>query len=531
MSVLIDLPKYIRFFLELPSFLEECISLEQARQTITDRLKQREENFLRLLKKGIFENRKSPYLSLFKLTGCQYADVQRMVKRDGLEAALQTIRQEGVFLSIEEFKGKAPVKRKGNYFQFKDRDFINPCISSFYRVKSGGTRSIGTRTEINLQFLNKRSVYYPLMIEMFGLKDSAIGIWFPGPPLGAGLLPFLQFAKSGKIAQRWFTPTKLYFTRKVGLKIMAYIMGRMKKEFPYPEFLSINECIKVVQWMAKLRGANKNLLFLTYPSLAVRICELAGEKKIDIAKVKFWLVGEPISEAKAGVIKSQGCSIIPVYAFMELGLLGFGCPRRQYPEAVHFVKDTVGLIQHKRYIPALDSHLNAFLFSSIMPSSPKILLNVENGDYGIIEKGGCGCLAEKAGLDIQIRDIQSFDKLNAEGMTLFVADFIPILENILPQRFGGGPLDYQLFEQESGNKTILSLIVSPKVGEVKEEEVIATVLAELKKGSRHTALMAEIWNQAGALKVKRAYPKFTKSSKVYPLFIDSHNTLSKKIKV
>ncbi len=518
----LDISKYIRFFLELPSFLKDTMSFDESMEIIKERLKNREENFLKLLKKGIFENKKSPYLKLFKLSRCGYEDVERMVRRDGLEAALHSLREDGVYLSLEEFKGKRAVERRGVSFEFTDRDFINPCITSFYRVKSGGSRSLGTKTEINLEFLKKRSVYYPLMIKMFGLEDSALGIWFPGPPLGAGLIPFLQFAKAGKVADKWFTPTQLYFSRKIGLRIMSFIMSAQNKRFPYPQYTSIAGLHHVLDWMSGAKRSHKGLVFLTYPSLAVRICELAAEKKIDIANTKFWLVGEPISEAKAGVIQSQMCSIIPIYAFMELGLLAFGCPDRQYVESVHLAKDTLAMIQHKRYIPALSTHLDVFLFSSIMPSSPKILLNIENGDYGIVDKKPCGCIAGEIGLDIQIRDIQSFEKLNAEGMTLFVSDFIPILENILPKKFGGGPLDYQLFEEETQTRTVINLIVSPRVGNIDEGAVIAVILSELRKKTNAASQMAELLSDAGAFKVKRAHPQWTQGSKIYPLFIDAH---------
>ncbi|HAJ56350.1 MAG TPA: hypothetical protein DCL35_01110 [Candidatus Omnitrophica bacterium] len=519
-----DLLKYARFFLELGPYLKQASTLGGSEDIIASRLAAREENFLLLLKNGIFENPKSPYKALFNIAKYSYYDAQNTVRRFGLEGALEAFRQDGIFLSIDEFKGKKPLDRRGRTFIFNEKDFFNPCVNSFYSVKSGGSRSAGTNTEINLGFLEKRSVYYPLMIDMFGVKDAEAGIWFPGPPLGAGLLPFLQFAKSGNIASRWFTPTPICFSRRGGLKIMAAVMALYGMKFPYPELATLDDAERIAEWMASVVRKGRGLVFLTYPSLAVRLCEAAAGKNIDISGTTFWLAGEPITEAKAQVIAGRGCAIIPIYAFMELGLLGFGCPQRASVETVHLAKDTVAVIQHKKDLPGLGASLDAFLFSSILPSSPKILLNVESGDYGVIGRASCGCRAAKLGLDITISDIQSFDKLNAEGMTLFIADLVPILEDVLPRAFGGGPLDYQLLEEESGNKTVINLCVSPSVGDIDEQKLLGTVLSELKKISRHTLPMAQLWAAASTLKIKRALPQATRSSKIYPLFIKQEKT-------
>ncbi len=519
MNLVTDFFKYLRFFFELGPYLSRPVGIEESEAAITSRLKKREDNFLRLMQKGVFENSKSPYRRLFELAGMSFSDLKKEVEDKGLEDALHVLKDAGIFLTIDEFKGKKPVERGGQRFTFNEKDFLNPSVDSFYSVKSGGSRSAGTNTEINLKFLEKRSLYYPLMVDMFGLKDAAVGIWFPGPPLGAGFLPFLQFAKSGMFALRWFTPTPLSFSRSIGLRVMELVMFLFAKKFPYPEVVVLEDAAKIAGWISSVKTKREKIVFLTYPSLAVRLCESAYSNNIDISGTTFWLAGEPITEAKAKVIGSTGCFILPVYAFMELGLLGFGCPQRETVETVHLAKDTVGLIQYKKEIPSLKAEVESFLFSSILPSSPKILLNVESGDYGRMGKASCNCRAHKLGLDVTISDIQSFDKLNAEGTTLFVADLVPILEESLPRLFGGGPLDYQLIEEERANKTVLKLCISPSVGEIDEERLLGAVLSELKKVSPHTLPMAQLLASAGTLKIERQEPRMTQSSKIYPLFI------------
>jgi len=517
MHIIYNLPKYIRFFFELAPFLSDTLSYEKAESTIRQRLAKRQDNFLELVKKGVFANPRSPYLKLFKLSKYTYNDVERIVKKEGLESALQNFRADGIFLSVEEFKGRAPTKRKEKQFIFKDSDFNNPLISSYYTLQSGGSRSRGTSVEMNLSALSARAAYFPLMIKMHELENSLIGMWFPAPPLGAGLMPFLQFAKGGKFISKWFTPTQLRFVRGIGLKIMAEIVGSLNKRFPYPEYASIDEVEKVVHWIVEMKKSKGSLLFLTFPSSAVRICELAKQKNLDISNTKFWLVGEPISEAKYNVITSTLCSVIPVYAFMEAGSVGFGCQKRQSCDEVHLAKDSVVLIQHKKNIQSLGHSLDAFLFTSILPLSRKILINVENGDYGEVQKSNCDCSLSQLGLEISIRNIRSFEKLTAEGTTIFIEDLTDLLENIMPKKFGGGVLDYQIVEEEIGSKTKLNLYVSPTIKNINLEKVRQSFLAELRKKILHGHYKAELLEKAETLLVKVREPICTKAGKIFTL--------------
>ena len=78
-----------------------------------------------------------------------------------------------------------------------------------------------------------------------------------------------------------------------------------------------------------------------------------------------------------------------------------------------------------------------------------ILLNVETDDYGVLESRPCGCRMGDLGLTTHVTQVRSFRKLTGEGMTLVGNDMIRILEEVLPTRFGGSPLDYQLAEVEN----------------------------------------------------------------------------------
>jgi hypothetical protein len=59
-----------------------------------------------------------------------------------------------------------------------------------------------------------------------------------------------------------------------------------------------------------------------------------------------------------------------------------------------------------------------------------------------------------------------------------------ILEEVLPARFGGSPLDYQLLEEEDEQGfTRLSLLVSPRVALADENAALELIASALQRSS------------------------------------------------
>jgi hypothetical protein len=95
---------------------------------------------------------------------------------------------------------------------------------------------------------------------------------------------------------------------------------------------------------------------------------------------------------------------------------------------------------------------------------------------------------------------------------------VRILEEVLPARFGGPSLDYQLLEEEDERGfTRLSLIVSPRIEVADESRVVQTVLDALGKSSTAADIARAVWTQAGTLRVKRMEPILTSRGKFMPL--------------
>ena len=76
--------------------------------------------------------------------------------------------------------------------------------------------------------------------------------------------------------------------------------------------------------------------------------------------------------------------------------------------------------------------------------------------------------------------------------------------------FGGG-------EEEGGLRRV-SLVVSPRVGEVRQEEVAEAVLRALE-GCLGGELMAGVWRDGGTLRVRRQEPYATAAAEILPLHL------------
>src|SRR5581483_7837205 len=142
-------------------------------------------------------------------------------------------------------------------------------------------------------------------------------------------------------------------------------------------------------------------------------------------------------------------------------------------------------------------------------------------DYGVLERRGCGCALETLGFAVHVREVRSFSKLTGEGVTLVGSEMLRVLEEVLPARFGGSPLDYQLAEEEDERGfTRLSLVVSPRLGPLDEAAAVALVLEAIGQGSLAGELARSLWTQAGTLRVARREPTTTGRGKSLPLHFE-----------
>ena len=518
-----DLKMYARFAWGLRGFLRHTLSLQEAHAIVRQRLAERETNFLRTVERGIFGYSRSPYLPLLKLARCELGDLQNMVRARGLESTLLALREAGVYISFEEFKGHEPLVRQGQSIPIDARHFDNPYTRASYQARSGGTTGAGTRVDIDLEHLADTAVLYMIAYDVHGVLHVPTAIWFGVLPDGTGVANLLRHARMGQVTTRWFAPVTARDLRP-SLKYRAatraiVAIGRLcGVPFPSPEATRFERAEVVARWAAETVQQHGVCMIRTLVSPALRVSVAARESGLDLTGVVLVGGGEPPTPGKVREIERSGARYVAHYASTELGYVGTGCARPIHTNDVHFFKDGLALIQYPRRVPGADLTVPAFCYTSLLPAAPKILLNVESDDYGVVERRPCGCPLEAMGFAEHLREIRSFRKLTGEGVTLVGSEMVRILEEVLPARFGGNPLDYQLLEEEDERHfTRLSLIVSPRIPLVDEQAVIDAVLEALGRGSAAADVARAVWTQAKTLRVRRTEPISTARGKYLPL--------------
>jgi phenylacetate-coenzyme A ligase PaaK-like adenylate-forming protein len=253
----------------------------------------------------------------------------------------------------------------------------------------------------------------------------------------------------------------------------------------------------------------------------VRVSVAAEEHGFDLAGAAVFLSSEPLTPAKAERIVRAGVKIITGYGSVETGAIGLGCARRAHIDEVHLSMDAYALIDYPYSVPGLGVTVPAFNLTGLLDSAPKVMLNYQTDDYGILESRACGCGLEAYGYTTRLREIRSYSKLVGEGVTLIGNEMLRILEEVLPARIGGTPLDYQMMEEEDGQGlTRLVLLVSPRVEIRDQAEVIEIILDALGQSSPMGADVRTVWQRAETLRIERREPVVTARGKLLPLHIE-----------
>lgn len=517
MSIVADIKMYGHFAYGLRGFLRHKISFDQVKAIIRKRIKERETNFLHTVEQNIYGNARSPYLSLLKMVGCEFGDLKTLISKEGIEGGLSRLVDDGVYVTFDEFKGRKDAIRGSQSFTFNEKDFDNPRISSFFEIRSGGTRGHGTSVKVGWPFINDMAVTTALSLYVHELSHHDHAIWM----LSTGGIFSLRLAKLGRTPLAWFYPMNTISFKLKASSICFAVLSRIwGYQFPIPELLDLQNPDRMANWLVERLKEGKSICVTCYASSAVRTCISAMDKGISLKGVCFITVGEPFTEAKKKVIEDAEARGLVHFGMTESGYIGDSCVNPKSPDDVHLFKDCFGLVLRTRKVGRNGLKLNAFAITSLLSSAPKILFNVETGDYGVVEQRSCGCLFEEFGLRDHISNIRSFEKLSGEGMTFVQTELIHILEKVLPSRFGGTSADYQLVEREVENGILrLFLIVSPKIGPVDEAKVAQAFLNELSRNGGYGQVGAEMWRRAQTVEVSRECPIATKAGKILPFHL------------
>jgi len=519
--MLSELSTFVRYAATLPGYLRHRMGAEQAEARLRDALANRESNFLRVMEHGVYGHAPSPYLALLRLAGIEFADLQALINRSGLEDALGTLYDAGVHLTIDEFKGRRPIERPGLHIPASPRAFDNPLSTLHYQGKSSGSRGPRTRVNIDLAMLEHEAAYVHQYLDAFDLWSRPYAVWRPVPPVVTALKWQLRLEKLGKPLDRWFSQTRHELSKgnwKFAVFTFTTVAGGrlLGRRFPAPQHVTTDAPDAVVTWLMEMKRSGTPAVLDTIVSSAVRLCLHARTRGLDISGTLFRLGGEPLTDAKANLFAEVGCRALCFYSITEMSFVAAPCATPEAPDDVHLLTDKVATLVRPK-VGAFGS-VDALIYTTLLPSSPKLMLNVESGDYASLTNRVCGCPMGRLGFTQHLHGIRSYEKLTSEGVTFLGTELLRLVEEVLPQRFGGAPTDYQLVEAEEGELSRIFIVADPALGPLDEGDVTDLVLETLSAYPGGRA-MTEHWRQGKTLKLLRREPYQTESAKVLPLHL------------
>jgi hypothetical protein len=512
---------YVR---RLGPWLRRPLDLDSARSAVKTDLDRREQTLIGTLREGVFRQPDSPYLALLRHAGVELGDVERAVGENGVEGALAQLYDAGVRITLDELKGRVPITRPGGLeLSVDSRAFVNPLVREGLAVTTVGTGGAQRTVVMDLRLLERDAAHLRLLQDAAHLLGRPIAAWRPSLPATPGINHALLHAKLGQRTERWFAQLPPYpprgSLRALALLGATFAIARaVGRPIPAPRHVPLERADVVARWLADRVAEGKPAYLNTTASGAVRVCEAARAESLDITGSVFRTGGEPYTPARNAVVTGAGCTAYPTLQAHEVGRIGVTCAARSAPDEVHLLTDKLAVLQ--RDVQARSRPVeNALVLTTIWPNGPKLLLNVESDDTAIVEQGPCGCALGDFGLTTRLHTIRSWEKLTTEGMTFTATSTVRLVEEVLPQRFGGGPTDYQLVEDRSGPVSKAVIVVSPRVGPLEAETVREVALRALGEGGLSHTFMANSWREAGLPHVERREPYVTGRPKLLPVHV------------
>jgi hypothetical protein len=479
----------------------------------------RDRNFLGLVQHAVFENPRTPYYHLLRRAGCTFGDLEESVRREGLEASLERLRAEGVYLTHDEVKG-ATVRRGSDEIANDPAATARPNTPGGMESISSGSRSKGTATLATNAYRRHREAYEMLARKEFGVAGRATAVLQAVLPAPGGLIATTGLHHSGQPAERWFAIGKSWREELHYRAVTAFLAAEARLlgcHIPFPEYLPPNGFGRVVDWIVSVKRRGRLAFIRSGVSSATRVCGAAIERGQDISGTLFSTTGEGITEARRSLFDAAGVTAYGRYVISEIGTIGASC-RGVTGNSVHLFDDTAAIIVHRRPAPYVDAEVNALLLTTVHPEVTRVFLNADMEDGGTLQPARCDCTFSRLGYRTIVQDVQSFGKLTAHSMVLAGPRLLCILEEALPHRFGGAPGDYQLVEQEGREQKELRLRVSPRLGAVDLAEVQDFFITQIKAlyGGN---VSQRVWRATGALQVLAGEPHRTRTGKVHPIHL------------
>lgn len=500
---------------DLPAFLRRPLTPEQARARVLHRLANRERRLLGTIERAIYRRPGSPYLRLLQHVGCEPGDLRVLVAHEGIEGALGILARQGVYIAPEELKGRREIVRGSLRFTVREDDFNNPLVRPHLVRFTGGSGGRPTRVPYSLAFIEEWGCSLAVALEAHGIREAGFVSWW-----GVPFTHLVMFPRIGRTSVGWFYPVHpLPRIVPIAARYLCLLGSLAGASLPLPRRSDLADPEPIVRWITN-RLAGEALILWATPSAGVRLSVAARDLGRSLHGLTMIVGGEPITPARQRTMADSGARLLSRYGSVELGGVANDCATPSDADDMHVYTERWAAVQLRRPTVEGGPLVDSLLLTSLSPAAPKIALNVEPGDYAQLQERDCGCQMGALGLRTHISQIRSFEKLTGEGVTFARSSIEQVLEELLPARFGGTSLDYQIAEEEAeSSATRLVLRVSPSAGQIDEARLRAFFLDAIGRADQVNDYQARIWRNAGSLLIRREPPLATRAGKVLPLHL------------
>ena len=474
-----------------------------------------------MLRHAVYARAESPYRALLAAAGCELGDAAGLLRTEGLEGALAQLFRAGVYLTVDEFRGRRPVVRGSFRRAVAPAEFRNPAAVVHLLAESSGSSGPSVPVPMDLALNWDQAVNRRLSLEARGALGWRLALW--SVPGGGEPMIALRFAVCGNPPERWFLPIdpasgalhpRYRWSTRI-LRLGAMLAG---VRLPNPTYAPLDDPGPVLDWLTEVERAGGTAHIKTMPGAAVRLARAAEATGRGLPGVRFTLTGEPLTPEKLAALARSGADAVSDYGTTESGAIGEWCCAPREADDVHLFDDLNAVIQPGPAANPARLPERALLMTSLRPTAPLLFLNLSLGDQAFMTRPACGCPMESYGWRTHLHEIRSFQKLTVEGVNLLDLDIEQILERVLPGRFGGGALDYQLVEETIGaGPSRLALRLHPDVGPLDEAQVVEAFLQELGREPGADRVASLLLRGAQQLRIERQAPIRGASGKVLHL--------------
>ena len=265
------------------SRLRHPLTPAEARAALDARREHRASAFLMLLRRAVYQAPGSPYAPLLRAARCEYDDIERMVRTDGVEGTLAALFQSGVFLTVNELKGLVPVTRAGAPYWVGRERLRNPC----WVVRDPEDNR--ARLLHEAMFRDHEVAHTLVMAAVGGCAGATPtgGSWGTRPRL-----PCSAMRAAGWTPVDWFTHLD---PREPGidlddrwsplaLRLAGTLAGR---PMPPARYVPLDAPDPILAWIRGHLDAGRTPHLCGSTSLMVRLAVLAWERGLDLTGARF----------------------------------------------------------------------------------------------------------------------------------------------------------------------------------------------------------------------------------------------------